>query len=73
MTSFDSYYFIYKNAIGEWNTANNPKFIARHTHCRAILKNKVRDLKQLYYICNKLSSSQDTFTKRHLIKELEII
>ncbi len=71
MSNFDSYYYIYKNAIGEWDMATNPKFIARHTYCRAIPKHKVKSLRQLRYICKKLASSQDTFTKRYLIEELE--
>lgn len=33
---FDNYVFIYKNSINKWNQAMNPKFIARHTYCRAI-------------------------------------
>lgn len=70
MNNFDSYYYIYKNAIGEWDMTNNPKFIAKHTCCRAIPKHKVKSLDHLHYICKKLSSSQDTFTKRYLIEEL---
>lgn len=72
MSNFDSYYYIYKDAIGKWDMTNNPKFIARHTYCRAIPKHKVKDLDHLHYICKKLSSSQDTFTKRYLIEELDI-
>ena len=72
MSRFDSYFFIYKAANGNWDTCTNPKFIARHTYCRAIYKNKVRDFNQLRYICKKLNSYQDTFVQRYLIKELEI-
>ena len=72
MNRFDNYWFIYKNAFNEWDTCTNPKFIARHTYCRAIYKSKVRDFKQLRYVCKKLNSRQDTFVQRYLIKELEI-
>ncbi len=72
MSRFDSYFFIYKDSKNNWNIATNPKFIASHTFCRAIYKNKIRDFKQLNYICKKLSSHQNTFVQRHLIKELEI-
>ena len=72
MSSFDNYWFIYKNSFNEWDTCTNPKFIARHTCCRAIFKSKARDFKQLRYVCKKLNSRQDTFVQRYLIKELEI-
>ena len=72
MSRFDSYFFIYKAANGNWDICTNPKFIARHTHCRAIYKGKVRDFKQLRYVCKKLNSHQDTFVQRYLIKELDI-
>ena len=72
MSRFDSFWFIYKNSFGNWDTCTNPKFVARHTCCRAICKSKVIDFKQLRYVCKKLNSYQDTFTKRYLIKELEI-
>ncbi len=72
MSSFDSFFFIYKNSFGNWDTCTNPKFIARHQCCRAIFKSKVRDLKQLKYVCKELNSYNDTFTRRYLIKELEI-
>lgn len=72
MTRFDSYWFIYKDSFGNWDTCSNPKFIARHRFCRAIYKNKIRDFKQLKYVCKKLNSYRDTFVKRYLIKELEI-
>ena len=71
MSKFDSYFFIYKDSTNNWNIATNPKFIARN-YCRAIYKGKVRDFKQLKYICKKLNSYQDTFVQRYLIKELEI-
>ena len=71
MSSFDNYWFIYKNSFNEWDTCTNHKFIARN-YCRAIYKGKVRDFKQLRYVCKKLNSYQDTFVKRYLIKELEI-
>lgn len=72
MSRFDSYFFIFKAANGNWDICTNPKFIARHQYCRAIYKNKIRDFKQLRYACKKLNSHLDTFTKRYLIKELEI-
>lgn len=72
MSSFDNYWFIYKNAFGNWDICTNPIFIARHTYCRAICKSKVRDFKQLRYVCKKLNSYQDTFVQRYLIKDLEI-
>ena len=72
MNRFDSFWFIYKDSKGNWDTCANPKFIARHTFCRAIYKNKIRDFKQLKYVCKKLNSYRDTFVKRYLIKELEI-
>ena len=72
MSSFDSYFFIFKAANGNWDICTNPKFIARHQYCRAIYKSKVRDFKQLRYVCKKLNSRQDTFVQRYLIKELEI-
>ena len=34
----DDYIFIYKNAQGAFNTATNPRFIAKHPQCRAIPK-----------------------------------
>ena len=34
----DEYYYIYKNSFKEWDVCKNPKFIARHTFCRAIPK-----------------------------------
>lgn len=34
----NEYYFLYKNATGEWNSTTNPMFIAKHTYCRAIPK-----------------------------------
>ena len=71
MRSFDSFWFIFKAANGNWDICTNPKFIARN-HCRAIYKSKVRDFKQLRYVCKKLNSYQDTFVQRYLIKELEI-
>ena len=72
MSSFDSYLFIYKGANGDWDICTNPKFVARHQYCRAICKSKVRDFKQLRYVCKKLNSYKDTFVQRYLIKELEI-
>lgn len=72
ISNFDSFWFIYKNYSNQWDICTNPKFVARHAYCRAIYKDKVRDFKQLKYICKKLSSHQDTFIQRHLIKELEI-
>ena len=72
MSRFDSFWFIFKAANGNWDICTNPKFIARHQYCRAIYKGKVRDFKQLRYVCKKLNSYQDTFVKRYLIKELEI-
>ena len=72
MSSFDSFWFIFKAANGNWDICTNPKFIARHQYCRAIYKGKVRDFKQLRYICKKLNSYQDTLVQRYLIKELEI-
>ena len=71
MSIFDNYWFIYKNSFNEWGICTNPKFIARN-YCRAIYKDKVRDFKQLRYVCKKLNSYQDTFVQRYLIKELEI-
>ena len=72
MSRFDNFWFIFKAANGNWDICTNPKFIARHQCCRAIFKSKVRDFKQLRYVCKKLNSYQDTFTRRYLIKELEI-
>lgn len=72
MSRFDSFWFIFKAANGNWDICTNPKFIARHQYCRAIYKGKVRDFKQLRYVCKKLNSYQDTFVQRYLIKELEI-
>ena len=72
ISNFDSFWFIYKDSFGNWDTCTNPKFIARHTYCRAIYKSKVRDFKQLRYVCKKLNSYKDTFVQRYLIKELEI-
>ena len=72
MSRFDSFWFIFKAANGNWDICTNPKFVARHQYCRAIYKSKVRDFKQLRYICKKLNSYQDTFVQRYLIKELEI-
>ena len=72
MSRLDSFWFIYKNSFNQWDICTNPKFIARHTHCRAIYKNKIRDFKQLRYVCKKLNSYRDTFVKRYLIRELEI-
>ena len=42
MSRFDSYFFIYKDSTNNWNIATNPKFVASHTFCRAIYKNKIR-------------------------------
>ena len=72
MSRFDSFFFIYKNSFCNWDICTNPKFVARHQYCRAIYKSKVRDFKQLRYVCKKLNSRQDTFVQRYLIKELEI-
>ena len=72
MSRFDIFWFIFKAANGNWDICTNPKFIARHQYCRAIYKGKVRDFKQLRYVCKKLNSYQDTFVQRYLIKELEI-
>ena len=72
MSRFDSFWFIFKAANGNWDICTNPKFIARHQYCRAIYKRKVRDFKQLRYVCKKLNSYNDTFVQRYLIKELEI-
>ena len=72
MSRFDSFWFIYKNSFGNWDICTNPKFVARHQYCRAICKYKVRDFKQLRYVCKKLNSYQDTFVQRYLFKELEI-
>ena len=72
ISNFDSFWFIHKDSFGNWDTCTDPKFIARHTYCRAIYKSKVRDFKQLRYICKKLNSYQDTFVQRYLIKDLEI-
>ena len=72
ISNFDSFWFIYKDSFGNWDTCTNPKFIARHTYCRAIYKSKVRDFKQLRYVCKKLNSYKDTFVQRYLIKELEM-
>ena len=71
MSRFDSFFFIYKDSKNNWDICTNPKFVARN-YCRAIHKGKFRDFEQLKYICKKLSSHNDTFTKRYLIKELEI-
>ena len=72
MSRFDSFWFIFKAANGNWDICTNPKFIAIHQYCIAIYKGKVRDFNQLRYVCKKLNSYQDTFVKRYLIKELEI-
>ena len=72
MNRFDSFWFIFKAANGNWDICTNPKFVARNYYCRAIYKGKVRDFKQLRYVCKKLNSYQDTFVQRYLIKELEI-
>ena len=72
ISNFDNFFFIYKNSFGNWDICTNPKFVARHQYCRAIHKGKVRDFKQLRYVCKKLNSYQDTFVQRYLIKELEI-
>ena len=72
MSRFDSFWFIYKNLFDNWDICTNPKFVARHKYCRAIYKSKIRDFKQLGYVCKKLNSHQDTFVQRYLIKELEI-
>ena len=72
MSRFDSFWFIFKAANGNWDICTNPKFVARHQYCRSIYKGKVRDFKQLRYVCKKLNFSRDTFVQRYLIKELEI-
>ena len=67
MSRFDSFWFIYKNSFGNWDICTNHKFIARY-NCRAIYKRKVRDFKQLRYVCKKINSYQDTFVQRYLIR-----
>ena len=50
----EEYYFIYKNQVGTWSTCTNPKFIARHTYCRAIKKSNTK--RSIEYIIHKLNS-----------------
>ena len=37
-STFDNYWYVYRDSHGKWNTASNPMFIAEHTMCRAIPK-----------------------------------
>ena len=39
--NWEDYVFIYKDSHGKWNKTTNPRFIAEHTYCRAILKEHV--------------------------------
>jgi hypothetical protein len=50
----NDYYFIYKDSLGQWNLVTNPKFIARHTYCRAIKKTSTK--RSINYIIHKLNS-----------------
>jgi len=40
----EKYYFLYKNSFGQWNSASNPVFIAKHTYCRAIPKEVINEI-----------------------------
>jgi len=41
MNQFERFTFIYKNALGEWGDCTNPKFIAEHKCCYAILNEDI--------------------------------
>ena len=43
---FDDYYYVYRDSLGFWSRCTNPKFIAEHTMCRAVLKKDCRNLKK---------------------------
>lgn len=36
------YVFVYKNMLGLWGSATNLEFIAKHPHCRAIPKDRLK-------------------------------
>lgn len=63
MNEFDNYYFIYKNSMGTWDEAKNPVFIASHTHCRAILKSQVKNIR---YLISKLNSINTNMVTEYL-------
>ena len=50
----NDYYFICNDTLGRWNIVTNPKFIARHTYCRAIKKTSTK--RSIKYIVHKLNS-----------------
>ena len=42
--SFEQYVYTYKDSLGRWNICINPKFIARHSFCRAFVLSEVVNL-----------------------------
>ena len=52
MNNFDEYYFVYKDSLGEWNSATNPVFIAEHKYCRAVKKNEWESVMKLLNTLN---------------------
>lgn len=71
----DNYYFVYKNAEGEWHSASNPMFIASHQHCRAIPKYVVSEdlgyklLSDLLYDINHYSKEKLTSKQIQILIE----
>ena len=51
----DKFWFIYRDSLGNWNTAENPRFIAEHTMCRAIDKVEGEDHKRIGDIVARLN------------------
>lgn len=70
----DKFWFIYRDSLGHWNTAKNPKFIAEHTMCRAIEKVKGEDYERIRDIVARLNDYNRSDDKEilKLMDELDI-
>lgn len=46
----NDYYFLYKDALKNWNACINPVFIAKHHYCRAVSKEEIHKLGYDFFV-----------------------
>lgn len=70
----EKYYFVYKNSQGNWHTATNPVFIAKHTYCRAIPKEVFKDelISDFLYRVNNFYKSELDVKDVQLMQEYDL-
>ena len=61
---FKDYFFIYEDSQGFWSQTTNPKFIASHTMCRAVLRTESTVIDKLHEM-NETSVTIDICNNKH--------